>query len=564
MKKRMKYLVMMVLLITVFSAAITASAKNIATAVLEKEKDSNDVTVAIDFSESKTEVITSLRLKILVAVEEAREVAFDGQSVSFAFADIPGVVCDEDVIYDSDMTDYVVDLIVSGKTNLFQNANGGALEIGTLHLPAGDYYAVVGCVIADDGEDNEEDSASELQYVDSAGIQTITARLKTLENVYIGKEDQPETETEKTDPEETEPRPQDPEDSKETEKTPDDLTEPVPSGPITGAETTETEPEQSKQPEKQEKPEESEKTKESEKPELKPAESRKNGLSAPTLIVRPVTGTRKISFAWQNVKGAQGYQIFKYDEKSGKYKKYKNVKGLSYTAKLSYGKTYRFKVRAYKKKDGSKVYGAFSAEKEVTVSSFNKRKAVDFHVTIPKKGKKLRFTWEQVPGAEGYQILCYSEQTKEYEVVKTISDGDTLTCKAVKYGYATDYRFKMCAFAYDDHGNEVFSATGEESTIMIPPARVSKIKVKSPRESTIKVKWEEADGADGYFIYRSGPDEKGKMKKIAKVKGKKKKYIDEGLESGAKYYYQVVAYRRTSEGKKLTAEASNVKSSKVK
>lgn len=536
MKKWIKNLFMSVLLVTVFSAT-TASAKNIATAVLEKAEDSNDVSVAIDFSESRTEEITSLRFKLLVAVEETGDVEFSEDSVSFEFADIPGETKDAAVAYDSDVTDYIVDIILSGKSNLFQGTEG-PLVLGTLRLPDGNYRAEIGCAAADESED----SASELQYVESAGMQTMTSQLKTAEPVYLsGKTPEPSPVPQETEPQETEP--QEPESQKpesqetESQKVPEET--PVPSAPAETEAPSET------------------------KPALKPAEPSKNGLAAPKLTVKPVTGTKTISFSWKKVKGAQGYQIFKYDEKTGKYKSYKLVKGTSCTAKFSFGKTYRFKVRAYKKKNGSKVYGAFSAEKEVTASSFNKQKKPSLRVSIPDKGRKFQFTWKKLQGADGYQVLRYLSWKKKYKVVKTVSSGDTLECLAVKYKYAADYRFRLRAFAFDENGKKVYGAESAVISIATPPAQVKGVKAKAQKNSAIRISWEKLSGADGYFIYRSGPDKEGAMKRIAKVGSGVRSYVDEGLDAGASYYYQVAAFRSTSAGKK-TGKKSAVSSAKAK
>ena len=225
MKKRMINFLMSVLLVTAFSAA-TASAKNIATAVLEKEEGGNDVSVAIELPQNKSETVTSLRFKLLVAVEETGQVAFDGQSVSFDFAEVPVEVKDAVVWYDPEVTDYVVDVIVSGKEPIFQGTDGAALPIGTLRLPDGEYYAEVGCVVTDD----EQDSTSKLQYTDSVGLETMSASLKDSETIFIGKKEQSDTEQE-----ETPSVPQDPGNAQEPQEETPDLTEPVPSGSAIGA-----------------------------------------------------------------------------------------------------------------------------------------------------------------------------------------------------------------------------------------------------------------------------------------------------------------------------------------
>ena len=63
--------------------------------------------------------------------------------------------------------------------------------------------------------------------------------------------------------------------------------------------------------------------------------------------------------------GASGYEIYRSASEDGKYSRIKTVtKGSAKTytdkSKVSSGKTYYYKIRAYRKVDGKKVYGAYS------------------------------------------------------------------------------------------------------------------------------------------------------------------------------------------------------------
>ncbi|MGN0468229.1 MAG: leucine-rich repeat protein [Acutalibacteraceae bacterium] len=72
--------------------------------------------------------------------------------------------------------------------------------------------------------------------------------------------------------------------------------------------------------------------------------------------------TAKIS--WSKVTGATGYTVYYSTSKNGTYKKLATTTGTSYTnKKLSSGKTYYFKVAAYKTVDGKNIYGAYSSVK---------------------------------------------------------------------------------------------------------------------------------------------------------------------------------------------------------
>jgi hypothetical protein len=73
--------------------------------------------------------------------------------------------------------------------------------------------------------------------------------------------------------------------------------------------------------------------------------------------------------SWKKVSGAKGYAIYMKTGKKGTYKKIDTVKGASTTtyiaAGLESGKTYYFRIRAYKKIYGERSYGELSVEKKI-------------------------------------------------------------------------------------------------------------------------------------------------------------------------------------------------------
>jgi fibronectin type 3 domain-containing protein len=83
------------------------------------------------------------------------------------------------------------------------------------------------------------------------------------------------------------------------------------------------------------------------------------------------TKSSKVTLKWDKVKNATGYQIYRLNTKTGKYEKIATVKGATTctykTAKLTKGKTYTYKVRAYKNYDGENYYGSYSTISEVKV-----------------------------------------------------------------------------------------------------------------------------------------------------------------------------------------------------
>lgn len=82
-------------------------------------------------------------------------------------------------------------------------------------------------------------------------------------------------------------------------------------------------------------------------------------------------GSKATTLSWKTVAGASGYEISMSSQKAGSFTVVKTVtsgKTIKYTkTKLVKGKTYYFKIRAYKKVDGQKVYGGYSNVSSVKV-----------------------------------------------------------------------------------------------------------------------------------------------------------------------------------------------------
>lgn len=93
---------------------------------------------------------------------------------------------------------------------------------------------------------------------------------------------------------------------------------------------------------------------------------------AKVTISKAACGANKITVSWNKVTGASGYEIYMATSSSGTYKKLTTV-GSSKTSYiesgLANGKTYYFKVRAYRLgENDAKVYGAYSTVKSATTT----------------------------------------------------------------------------------------------------------------------------------------------------------------------------------------------------
>ena len=78
-----------------------------------------------------------------------------------------------------------------------------------------------------------------------------------------------------------------------------------------------------------------------------------------------------VTVKWNKVKNADGYVVYRATKKNGKYAAVKTInkgKTVTFTNKnLKKGKTYYYKIKAYKKVNGKKALGQFSAVKSVKI-----------------------------------------------------------------------------------------------------------------------------------------------------------------------------------------------------
>lgn len=95
--------------------------------------------------------------------------------------------------------------------------------------------------------------------------------------------------------------------------------------------------------------------------------------SAPAFVqnLKVKAGKKKAVLTWEKAENASGYRIYRATSKDGKYKLVKTVKGadtLKYVnKKLKSGKKYYYKVRAYKKVPGGKIFSKATEAKKVKV-----------------------------------------------------------------------------------------------------------------------------------------------------------------------------------------------------
>lgn len=219
----------------------------------------------------------------------------------------------------------------------------------------------------------------------------------------------------------------------------------------------------------------------------------------------------KVKLTWKKVSGATGYILYRYDSSSKSYKRIKVISSVSTTSYTdsgrSAGKTYKYRIKAYKKASGqtaySKVSNTVSVKTESTMTgktngtsiivrtgpSTSKAKLTTlkintgvtitgtsgswYKISITVKGKKktgyikksyvtiirkptlkvsaasaskIKLTWSKSSGASGYQIQRYNSSKKKYVTIKTIKKGSTTSYTNSGLKKNTTYKYRIRAY----------------------------------------------------------------------------------------------------------------------
>lgn len=147
-----------------------------------------------------------------------------------------------------------------------------------------------------------------------------------------------------------------------------------------------------------------------------------------------------IRLSWGNVSGASGYEIYRATSKSGTYAKVSAITGTSYTnTGRTTGRTYYYKVRAYRSIGSTKAYGSYSDVKST--------KAVPAKVsglTLAKaSSSSIGVKWSSVSGATAYEIYRASSATGSFSRIRITS---ATSYKNTGLTRGRTYRYKVRAY----------------------------------------------------------------------------------------------------------------------
>lgn len=170
-----------------------------------------------------------------------------------------------------------------------------------------------------------------------------------------------------------------------------------------------------------------------------------------------------LRLAWQKNPGYQGYEVYMATKKNGEFKQIAVVeKNTAAVRNLKVGKTYYFKVRAYKNINGQKEYTPFS---EVMATSTKLTKSRITSVKSSKKGQ-VTLKWKKDKKASGYRIFVKKAGVTKFKLVKEITDNQkkSYTIKGLKPGKTITVRIRSYKTV---NGEKVYSSFSKKIKVRV-------------------------------------------------------------------------------------------------
>lgn len=183
----------------------------------------------------------------------------------------------------------------------------------------------------------------------------------------------------------------------------------------------------------------------------------KPAIAAVTSAKATSAGYNKNKISWSKTSGASGYEVYRATSKSGEYGNIKTITSGSTSnyenSGLTAGKTYFYKVRAYRTVSGKKVFGAYSG-----IVSSAPTLAKPSKITVTKASStSIKASWSKVSEASGYELYRAISKSGTYTKVKTQTRASAVSYTNSGLKKGKTYYYKVRAYRTVS-GKKVYSS----------------------------------------------------------------------------------------------------------
>lgn len=279
----------------------------------------------------------------------------------------------------------------------------------------------------------------------------------------------------------------------------------------------------------------------------------KTEVSTPNIKVTS-KNYKNLGVSWSKAGGASGYVIYRSSTENGAYRAIKEISGNTTFSYVDIGricgKTYYYKVRAYRTVSGERMYGKASmAESGCSVPA-----TAVFTDVSASSYNTIKLAWKTVGGASGYTIYRSTSKNGAYKAIKMIKNGNTISYTDTGRSCGRTYYYKVRAYKLVD-GKRIY---GKPSSYKAGKATLAAPNVDMIRQSptSIRLSWQGISGAGGYQIYAYDRAQ-GTYTKLKTLNSENTSFTVKNLSKGTKHYFKVRAYR-TVNGDRVYGKFSSI------
>ncbi len=253
--------------------------------------------------------------------------------------------------------------------------------------------------------------------------------------------------------------------------------------------------------------------------------------------VKATPSLESASIKWTKAEGVKGYKVeystsSKFSKKKTKTVTVKKAGTVKTTLKkLSPGKTYYVRVRAYTTLNGTTHYGSYSSVVKFKTAYTAAASSVKVKSTTYNSAT---VTWKKVSGASGYQV-------ERKDGKKWVSVKSNVSKSSTSYtftGLSAVTKNSLRIRPYKKVGSKIYGGKWKEVSATTGVGPVKKLSYSSLSTTSVKLKWAAAAGAKGYYIMNNGT-------KISTVKTNSATLT---IKAGTSYKITVVAYNGSKKG----------------
>lgn len=186
---------------------------------------------------------------------------------------------------------------------------------------------------------------------------------------------------------------------------------------------------------------------------------------------------------WKKTKGATGYRVYQYNSAKKKWVELKKTTSLKTTIKnLEAGKTYKFAVKAYCKKNKKTSLSTSYAKVTLTVKPDN----ISGLTVSGKTSDTVTLNWEKTTGATEYAVYKYNTSNGKWTTLISSTKSTTVTID--KLSADTSYIFSVRAVtkvgSKNHYSSKYIQAPTTTEKIIAPTSRNETTNTINPSSSS--------------------------------------------------------------------------------